>query len=124
MRASSLAALPLLLLASPALATGSLECRTTDGSDLSVTGAVGHVVGSPIVTAHLRLGRHTLSTTGAEPTLAIARSWLDESELRLDLADAQVSRFEAELRVRRSRFGGTGTLVRDGVSRPVRCVFE
>lgn len=116
---------PLLLAAEPASATGGFDCRTTDGSNIALSGAVGHVIGNPLVTAHLQLGERTLSTVGDEPVLVIARSWLDAERIWVDLADPQLSRFEAQLRVRLGRnWTATGTLVRDGRTHPVRCETE
>lgn len=118
-------ALPLLLAASPALATGGFECRTTDDSGIRVVGTIGHVIASPLVTAQLHLGDRTLSTAGEAAPIAIGRSWIDSREIRVDLVDAQATRFEAQLRARiMTRNGATGTLVRNDVSHPVRCDVE
>ena len=118
-------AAPLLLAASPAAATGGFDCRSTDGSNIALSGAVGHVIGNPVVTAHLRLGERTLTTADPEPPLVIARSWLDDERIWVDLADPQLSRFEAQLRVRiGAGWTATGTLIRDGRSHPVRCELE
>ena len=120
-----LVALPLLIASTPALATGGFDCRTTDGSDILVSGTIGRVIGTPLVAAHLRIGEETLSTTDAEPRIAIARSWIDAREIRVDLADPQAERFEAQLRARiMTRLGATGTLVRNRVTHPVRCEIE
>jgi hypothetical protein len=121
----ALLALPLLAVATPTFATGSLDCRTTDGSEIALSGSIGRVIGSPLVAARLRLGDRVLATTDAEPQVAIVRSWIDEREVRVDLVDANVERFEAQLRARIDARGVvTGTLVRDGVTHPVRCELE
>ncbi|WP_114954449.1 hypothetical protein [Sphingosinicella terrae] len=118
-------ALPLLLVASPALATGGFDCRATDGSGIMLSGTIGRVITSPLVAAHLRLGDRTLATTDADPEIRIGRSWIDERELRVDLVDADAMRFEAQLRTRIGGRGrGAGTLVRNGVTHPVRCEVE
>ncbi|HWT13083.1 MAG TPA: hypothetical protein VN231_10055 [Allosphingosinicella sp.] len=125
MKRSLFLAMLLLLPASPALATGGFDCRATDGSGIALSGAVGRVVGNPLVTSHLRLGERTLSTTGAEPALVIARSWLDAERIWVDLADPRLSRFEAQLRVRvGANWTATGNLVRGGRTHPVRCEVE
>ena len=124
MRPSSILAASLLLMASPAAATGGFDCRTTDGSNLGMSGTVGHVVGAPLVAARLDLGNRSLATTDEPPAIVIARSWLDEHEMRVDLADPQLERFEAKLRVRTTREGAVGTLERDGRSHPVTCETE
>ena len=58
--------------------------------------------------------------------LAIARSWLDESRLWLDLADPDLTRFEGRLRATfQPRLRGRpalGTFVRNGRTYTVRCV--
>ncbi len=118
-------AAPLLLVAESAQATGGFDCRTTDGSNIALSGAVGHVIGNPVVTAHLRMGDRTLTTVDPEPQLVIARSWLDAERIWVDLADPQLSRFEAQLRVSvGAEWTATGTLVRDGRTHPVRCDIE
>jgi hypothetical protein len=117
--------LALLFMATPAFATGGFDCRTTDRSGIMLSGTIGRVIGTPLVAAHLRLGEETYSTTDPEPRIAIARSWIDAREIRVDLVDPQAERFEAELRAR-IMLGGraTGTLVRRGVTHPVRCDVE
>ncbi len=119
-------ALPALFAASPALATGGFDCRTTDGSNILMSGTIGRVIGAPLVAAHLRIGdQPTLSTTDPEPRFAIVRSWIDEREIRVDLADPGAERFEAQLRARTTMRGtANGTLVRAGVTHPVRCELE
>ena len=114
-----------LFASSPALATGGFDCRTTDGLDIGVSGVVGHVVGNPLVAARLRLGEQLLSTTGEQPRIAVAQSWIDAREIRLDLVDAEASRYEARLRARiMIRLDATGTLLRHGRTHPVRCTIE
>lgn len=125
MKPRFLLALPLLLAATPALATGGFDCESTDGSNIRMIGAVGHVVGAPLVGATLILGERELRTTDAAPQLVIARSWLDSERIWVDLADPQLERFEAQLRVEvGEEWTATGTLVRDGVTHPVRCELE
>ena len=125
MKLSLLLGLPLLLAATPALATGGYDCRTTDGSEIGVSAVVGHAPGNPLVGARLRLGERVLSTAGEPPAIAVGQSWIDEREIRLDLIDAQALRYEAQLRARiATRSGWVGTLVRDGRSHPVRCTVE
>jgi hypothetical protein len=125
MKRSLLVALPLLFAASPAFATGGFDCRTTDGSNIAMSGTIGRVVGAPLIAAQLRLGDEALATTDPEPRITIARSWIDTSEIRVDLADPQAERFEAQLRARTTRHGtATGTLVRGGIAHPVRCELE
>ena len=125
MKCAFLLSVPLLFAAAPALATGGFDCRTTDGSRIIMSGTIGRVVGTPLIAAHLQIDGRTLGTNDPAPQIAIARSWIDEREIRVDLIDAQAERFEAQLRARiMTRGGATGTLVRNGVRHPVRCDVE
>jgi hypothetical protein len=124
MRAPLFIALPLLLVAAPAAATGGFDCRTTDGSGIVMSGTIGRVVGTPLISATLRIGDRTMSTYGTDAEVAIARSWIDAREIRVDLVDAQAEHFEAQLRARVTRRGAAGTLTRGGRSHPVRCEVE
>ena len=125
MKRALLLALPAMFAATAAFATGGFDCRTTDASNIQMSGTIGRVVGAPLIAAQLRLGDETLATTDPEPRIAIARSWIDTSEIKVDLADPQAERFEAQLRARTTRHGtATGTLMRDGATHPVRCELE
>jgi hypothetical protein len=125
MRPSLLLALPLLLGAAPAFATGGFACEATDGSGIAIGGTIGHVVGAPLVGAWLQVREQTRATTDTPAQIAVGRSWIDEHEIRLDLVDPNFERFEAQLRVRTSEAGeARGTLLRDGVTHPVRCDLE
>lgn len=125
MRPLLLLGLPALFAASPALATGGFDCRTTDGTDIRLTGVVGHTITAPLVGAALHLDGATWSTTDPQPRIAIGRSWIDSRETRVDLVDPNATRFAAQLRVRHTARGtATGTLVRNDVTHPVRCTLE
>jgi hypothetical protein len=120
-----LLALPLLFAAAPAWATGGFDCRTTDRSDIVMSGTIGRLIGTPLVAAHLRIGERTLSTSDPDPQIAIARSWIDAREIRVDLIDPQAERFVAQLRARVGARGvGSGTLVWEGVTHRVRCEVD
>ena len=125
MKRSFVLALPLLFAATPAFATGGFDCRTTDGSDIMMSGTIGRVIGTPLIAAHLRIHGETIGANDPEPQIAIVRSWIDEREIRVDLADPAAERFAAQLRARIGRASrATGTLVRDGVTHPVRCEID
>lgn len=124
MRLAWIAALAIFVSA-PALATGGFECRTSDRSGLRVSGVIGHGIASPLVSVRLIDGRRTLSTAGERPALVIGRFWIDSREIRLDLVDPQGLRYEAQLRASwMVRNQGTGTLIRNGRTHPVRCITE
>jgi len=118
MRPSLLAA-PLLFAAAPAAATGGFDCRATDGSGIVMSGTIGRVAGTPLISASLRIGDHVMASYGGDPEIAIARSWIDEDEIRVDLAHPELERIEARLRARIARSRGRGTLERRGVVHPV-----
>ena len=120
------AGLALLLGSTPALATGGFDCRTTDGSDILMSGTIGRVIGSPLIAAHLRIANQpTLGTTDPEPRIYILRSWIDARDIWVDLAEATPEEFAAQLRVRIGARGtATGTLLRNRRTHPVRCEVE
>ena len=125
MKHSLLLAPALLLAAAPAHATGGFDCRTTDGSNIRLSGTIGHTIVSPLVGARLELGDRVLATTDSNPEIAIGRSWIGDNEIRVDLVDANVTRMEVQLRARYMAGAfAIGTLVRDGVSHRVRCETE
>lgn len=125
MRISRLLAAPLLLAAGPALATGGFDCRTTDGSNIGLAGTIPHAITATLLNARLEIGDRVLETHGPNPQITIGQSWIEAGEMRIDLVDPQVERFEARLRVRADRRGNmTGTLVRNGRTHPVRCELE
>lgn len=114
----------LLLAATPALATGGFECRTTDGSDIALNGVTGHGIVTPLVGARLHVGDTLLTSQSDDATIAVAQSWIDGERLWLDLVDPQALRFEARLRATVKGHAATGTLVRDGRTHPVRCTVD
>lgn len=110
--------------ASPALASAGFDCETTDGSNIVMSGNMARAIAAPLNAASLQVAGETLSTTAEPPRILVGQSWLDREELRVDLVDPQLERFEAQLRVRFNAEGeATGTLARNGRSHPVRCEF-
>ena len=110
--------------ATPAFATSGYSCRPVSGAGPSLSLVVGHAVAPAIVSATIRDGRRSLSTAGPNPPLVIAQSWIDGQELRIDLVDRDVLRFEGRLRARFAPRGrpATGTFSRNGRIQRVRCV--
>jgi hypothetical protein len=102
------------MIAAPAAATGGLTCRTPDPRPIELSLVISHTIVSSVVSASLREGRSNVP-------VRIAQSWLDPSELRLDLVDPNALKHELRLRVK--RYGETfdGTLWRGGKKRWVRC---
>ena len=114
------------IVATPAFATGGLSCGPVSGAGPSLSLVIGHGVAPAIAAATVRDGRRLLSTAGSSPALVIAQSWIDGQDLRIDLVDRNVLRFEGRLRARfvpRSRTAqAVGTFSRNGRVQRVRCV--
>lgn len=117
-----------LLCAGPAFATAGLDCRPVRGGGPTLHLVIGHGVVPGLVSVRMtdglsyNSGNERMGSRG----LAIARSWLDEQRIWLDLADPQLTRFEGRLRATfqaglRGR-PALGTFVRNSRSYDVRCV--
>ena len=111
----SLLLLPTLLaIAVPAQATGGLTCRTAGSRPLEVSLVIGHTAVSSMVSANLRDNGHRVP-------VSVAQSWLEPSELRLDLSDPNAMRREARLLAKKNGRFYDGTISRGGRTRWVRC---
>ncbi|HEY0043544.1 MAG TPA: hypothetical protein VGB62_03235 [Allosphingosinicella sp.] len=125
-------ALPAVLIAltaaAPALATGGYQCRPVSGAGPSLSVVTGRTVAPVVVQASIVESGRTFTTAGEGARLSVAQSWIDEDGIKLDLIDAQATRFEARLRARfvKTRFGreATGTLSRGGRVYRVRCAVD
>src|SRR5688572_29672389 len=115
-------------LSTPAFATGGYSCRPVSGAGPSLSVVTGHGVAPIAVAATIRDGRRQLSSAGPNPALAIAQSWIDDQDLRLDLVDRNAMRYEARLKARFvAKAGGRqalGTLARNGRIQRVRCEVD
>jgi hypothetical protein len=128
MRLAFAAAAAALACSGPALATGGIDCRPVRGAGPTLHLVIGHGVVPGLVSVRMTDGLSYNS--GAERMgsrgLAIARSWLDEKLLWLDLADPDLTRFEGRLRATfQPKLRGRpalGTFVRNGRRYAVRCV--
>ena len=111
----SLLSLPLLVaLASPALATGGMTCRTAGARPITVSLVIGHTAVPAIVSARL-------TDNGRVIPVTVAQAWLDTNELRLDLVDPNAMRREARLIARSNGGHYDGSIWRGGKRRWVRC---
>jgi hypothetical protein len=122
--ASVLAAAAGLVAATPALATGTILCRSTispaDGPQLSLV--VGNGPGSGILQARFELNRIRFATSEGPDAPLIGQAWIDEHSLRLDIIDANAESRIVRLDTRRR--GGTdyrGILIHAGRTWRVRC---
>jgi hypothetical protein len=118
----------LLACSSPAFATGGFDCRPIQGTGPRLHLVVGHAVAPALVSVRMTDGLSHISGTERMGSrgLAIARSWLDERLLWVDLADPNLTRFEGRLRAAfQPKLRGrpaVGTFVRNGRTWRVRCV--
>ena len=100
--------------ATPAWATGGIACRTAGPDPIALDLVVGHGAVSTIVSARL-------THAGRQVPVAIAQSWLDGEELRLELVDPAAMRQELRLITRRAGDRYDGSVWRAGKRRWVRC---
>lgn len=103
-----------ILAASPAQATGGLTCKTAGPRPVEVSIGFGHVVGAPLIGTRLIDNGRVIAVTSPQ-------WWLEQSELRLLLANAASTQQEALIRARRNGHVYDGTLLRGGKRRWVRC---
>lgn len=110
-----LVVLPLTLMAAvPAQATGGFLCRTAGARPIEVALTIGHVPGSPLVSARLMY-------SGRNVPAQSAQWWLDDKELRLLLIDPGARQQQLLLKARRNGRAYDGTVWRSGQRRWVRC---
>jgi hypothetical protein len=105
---------PLALAAAPAHATGGLICRTAGSNPIEAWVVVSHTAVSAVVSARL-------SDNGRDIPVAVAQSWLDPNEFRLDLVDKNAVRHELRIRAKLNGRYYDGSLWRHGKRRWVRC---
>ena len=110
----SLLLLPLVATAAPAQATGGLACRTSGARPIEVSLVIGHSAVQSMVSARLR-------DNDRDVRVVIAQSWLDPSELRIDLVDPNAMRREARLLAKKNGRFYDGSIWRGGQRRWVRC---
>jgi hypothetical protein len=113
----TLFALPVALVAvTPAHATGGMICRTAGASPIEVSVAFGHTPGAPLISSATRLLDNGLNVPVTAP-----QWWLDNSELRILLADPNAMRREVIIKAKRNGHVYDGSLWRHGKRRWVRC---
>ena len=109
-----LAAALAFAVATPAHATGGLICRTAGPRPIDLALVVSHTAVSAVVSARL-------TDNGRGVPVALAQSWLEPNEVRVDLTDKNAVRHELRLRAKRKGNSYDGSLWRAGVRRWVRC---
>jgi hypothetical protein len=108
--------LPLILLvgATPASAAGGLVCRTAGARPLELAMVISHTAVSTVVSARLTDNNRRIP-------VAVAQSWLEPNEVRIDLTDRNAVRHELRLRAIRKGNAYDGSIWRSGQRRWVRC---
>ena len=101
-------------LAAPAHATGGLLCRTAGARPIDLRLVISHTAVSTVVSARL-------IDAGREIPIALAQSWLEPGEIRVDLVDRNAQRHELRLRARKNGRVYDGSLWRGGRRHWVRC---
>ncbi|HEX8572782.1 MAG TPA: hypothetical protein VF759_08525 [Allosphingosinicella sp.] len=110
-----------LCCSAPAAATGGFLCSSADGKGPALSLVIGHGIPGGVVGASLREDGRWRSTLDSKERLVVDQWWIDRERTWIDLVHAETGAYEAQLRVRNQGFGGTGTLVRNGRTFPVRC---
>ncbi len=111
---SLIAALGSLSLAAPAHATGGMVCRTAGARPIDLRLVISRTAVPTVVSARL-------IDAGREIPVALAQSWIDPGELRLDLVDRNAQRHELRLRTRKNGRVYDGSVWRGGRRHWVRC---
>ncbi len=119
--------LALLLSCAPAaaMASASIDCETTDGSDIALIvnmdrDASNHRINEIL----LQIGGRTLRASAVPTELELGRRVINEREVQLELLEPNTNRPIAILLARSGSDGAaTGTLRVDGRIHPVTCVF-
>ena len=109
-----LAAMVTLGIATPAHATGGLICRTAGARPIDLALVISHTAVSAVVSARL-------TDNGRGVPVALAQSWLEPNEVRVDLTDRNAMRHELRLRAKRNGSVYDGSIWRLGERRWVRC---
>ena len=100
--------------ATPASASGGLLCRTAGARPIDLRLVVSHTIVSAVVSARL-------IDNGRDVPVALAQSWLDPNDIRVDLVDRNAQRHLLRLRATKKGGGYDGTLWRGGKRHWVRC---
>ena len=100
----------------PAQATGGFVCSTAGARPIHVSVGFGHVPGAPLLRDVTRL-----TDNGRNVPVTAPQWWLDNSELRLLLADPAGMRREAIVKARRNGHVYDGNIWRSGKRHWIRC---
>ena len=109
-----LLALASVTLATPAAATGGLNCRTSGARPIEVAVGFSHGFGASLILSRLL-------DNGNDVNVSATQWWLDSSEVRLVLISPDADRQELVLRATRKGAFYDGSVWRNGRKRWVRC---
>ncbi len=101
-------------LAAPADASGGLMCQTAGARPIDLRLVVSHTAVAAVVSARL-------IDDNRDIPVALAQSWIDPGELRVDLVDRNAQRHELRLRAKQNGRVYDGSLWRGGKRHWVRC---
>lgn len=110
------------MLPAAAMASGSIDCETTDGSNIAVIGNMARAEGAPLDAAILTAGGRTWSTRDTPAQIRILQYRETRSAIRLDLAGPGTDLLQLRIRINRDD-ASTGTLSFRGRNHPVSCEF-
>ena len=100
--------------AAPAHASGGLACRTAGARPIDLRLVISHTAVSAVVSARM-------VDSGREVPVALAQSWIEPGEIRVDLTDRNAQRHELRLRARKNGLAYDGSVWRGGKRHWVRC---
>ena len=121
MKTASLAAAALAIFAaSPASATSTIVCTADGWPGLDIAMVIG---ATGVVQATISVGGEEISTVG-ESGPRIGQAWIDATELKLDIVDANADQRLARLVARRRADVYAGTLQFRGRTIRIRCSEE
>ncbi len=109
-------------LAAPALASGSIECETTDGSGIIVIGNLGRAQGAPLDAVIVTVGGTTWSTRDTPPQIRVGAFHQTRQAVHLLLEGPGADRLDLRIRINPDD-ASTGALVFRGRTHPVSCEF-
>jgi hypothetical protein len=125
MKVATLLAAATLFAAAPTFATSTIECNAAGRARLGFYLNVGSGPGQAISGVHLFEGRTEVTAGLNRTSPAIAQSWIDERDLRLDLIDSNAEHYVARLNARKTRQDTyVGTLVYNGRTYPMTCTWQ
>ena len=119
--------LPLLALtsgASPAMAGIGFACSTTDGSEITLSVSVGHDKVPHLTMLTMTFDGGGYTSYDDDPKVQIGQSWLDETQMMMDVVEPESRDLLFALRTRLTDGDDyTGTISYKGKLHPVACGF-